>query len=201
MSLDASVTVNGWIGTQPRLIVSDKGVELTTFRLASTKRFFNRAAQEWVDGPTTWYTVKCWRGLAKNVADSLRKSDAVLVHGNLSVETWEGPEGPRTSVVIDAVALGPDLSRGLGSFRHTQRRRDPAENKDQLTDVSDAVEIDQDHAGLESDADSSGVDLHQMASESGDFDPNGQECVRDLEDQEESLTMADEIETREPINA
>ena len=167
MSLDAAVTVNGWIGTHPRYTCSESGVELTTFRLASTKRFFNRNLQEWVDGPTTWFTVKCWRGTAKNVAESLRKSDAVIVRGTLSVETWEGPEGPRTTVVIDAEALGPDLSRGMGSFRHVERRKE--EEPTAEADPIDISELD--------------------------------EVPEDLDSPEDSLTMNEETETREPVSA
>ncbi|XBH22388.1 single-stranded DNA-binding protein [Jonesiaceae bacterium BS-20] len=201
MSLDASVTVNGWIGTQPRYNVSESGVELTTFRLGSTRRYFNRVTQQWVDGPTTWFTVKCWRGMAKNVADSLRKSDAVLVHGSLSVEIWEGPEGTRTSVVIDATALGPDLSRGMGSFRHAERRREPVGTKEQLPDVSGSAEVGDGQTAPEQDGQQNGAELNQINLGPGDFGPEYPQYSQELEDQEESLTMTDETETREPLNA
>ncbi len=177
MSLDASVTVNGWIGTQPRYTCSDSGVELTTFRLASTKRFFNRNQQEWVDGPTTWFTVKCWRGTAKNVAESLRKSDAVIVRGSLSVETWEGPEGPRTTVVIDAEALGPDLSRGMGSFRHVERRKEE----------EPAVEAEP-------------IDISGLSEAPEDPDP-AEDSLTVTDPAEDSLTVTEETETREPVSA
>lgn len=171
MSLDALVTVNGWVGTNPRYTISENGVELTTFRLGSTKRYFNRTLGEWVDGPTTWYTVKSWRNTAKNVAESLRRSDAVVVHGRLSIETWEGPEGPRFTVVIDAACLGPDLSRGMASFRHVERRREPEE-------VPTPVDV----SALE------------VLPDLEDSDPG-------VGKQEDSITMAEESETQEPISA
>ena len=119
MSTDTKVTVTGWVGTQPKHFVSESGTNFTSFRLASTKRFYNRADDAWVDGLTTWFTVKAWRSMAINIAESLRKSDPVLVHGTLTSETWESPDGPRTTIVIEADAVGPDLARGQATFRHT----------------------------------------------------------------------------------
>ncbi|SDC63325.1 single-strand DNA-binding protein [Sanguibacter gelidistatuariae] len=119
MSTDTKVTVTGWVGTQPKHFVSEIGTDFTSFRLASTKRFYNRAEDAWVDGLTTWFTVKAWRSMAVNIAESLRKSDPVVVHGTLTSETWESPDGPRTTIVIEADAVGPDLARGQATFRHT----------------------------------------------------------------------------------
>ncbi|WP_066463771.1 single-stranded DNA-binding protein [Sanguibacter suarezii] len=119
MSTDTKVTVTGWVGTHPKHFVSESGTDFTSFRLASTKRYYNRAEEAWVDGLTTWFTVKAWRSMAINVAESLRRSDPVVVHGTLTSETWDSPDGPRTTFVIEADAVGPDLARGQATFRHT----------------------------------------------------------------------------------
>ncbi|ACZ22384.1 single stranded DNA-binding protein [Sanguibacter keddieii DSM 10542] len=119
MSIDTKITVSGWVGTQPRHVVTQNGTSFTVFRLGSTKRYFDRSQEAWVDGATTWYTVKSWRTAAVNVAESLRRSDPVVVHGTFATETWESPDGPRTTLVVEADALGPDLTRGQATFRHT----------------------------------------------------------------------------------
>lgn len=119
MSIDTKITVSGWVGTQPRHVVTQNGTSFTVFRLGSTKRYFDRSQESWVDGATTWYTVKSWRTAAVNVAESLRRSDPVVVHGTFATETWESPDGPRTTLVVEADALGPDLTRGQATFRHT----------------------------------------------------------------------------------
>lgn len=119
MSIDSKITVSGWVGTQPRHVVTQNGTSFTVFRLGSTKRYFDRSQEGWVDGATTWFTVKTWRTAAVNVAESLRRSDPVVVHGALSTEVWDSPDGPRTTLVIEADALGPDLTRGQATFRHT----------------------------------------------------------------------------------
>jgi single-strand DNA-binding protein len=124
MSSDVTVTLAGFVGTSPRLFTSESGTDYTSFRVAHTQRYHDRARGEWVDGRTTWFTVKAWRGVARNVASSLRKGDPVVVTGRLSLDEWTGPEGPRTTLVVEASALGPDLSRGEASFRPTVHRRE-----------------------------------------------------------------------------
>jgi single-strand DNA-binding protein len=88
--------------------------------MASTRRWFDRERGTWVDGRTEWFTVKAWRGAARNVAESLRKGDPVLVHGRLSTDEWSTAEGePRTSLVLDAIAIGPDLAYGTARYART----------------------------------------------------------------------------------
>lgn len=137
MSSDVTVTLAGFVGTAPRLFTSGSGTDYTSFRVAHTQRYHDRARGEWVNGRTTWFTVKAWRGVARNVAASLRKGDPVVVAGRLSVDEWTGPEGPRMDLVVEASALGPDLTRGEASFRPTVRRRD------------EAVSTDEEHGGAE----------------------------------------------------
>ncbi|WP_123307446.1 single-stranded DNA-binding protein [Cellulomonas sp. PhB143] len=120
---DVTVTLAGFVGTTPRLFTSQNGTAFTSFRIAATRRYLDRARGEWTDGRTLWFTVKAWRQTAENVASSLRKGDAVVVTGRLSVDEWAGAEGPRTDLVVEASALGPDLSRGTAHFAHRATRK------------------------------------------------------------------------------
>ena len=119
MGNDVTVTLAGFMGTTPKLFTSPTGNDFTSFRIASTTRYLDRSRGEWVDGRTIWFTVKAWRAMAQNVAASLRKGDAVVVTGRLAVDEWTSPEGPRTNLVIEASALGPDLTRGRAQFTNT----------------------------------------------------------------------------------
>ena len=60
-----------------------------------------------MDGQTSWFSVTCWRGLADNVRDSVRKGDPVFVHGRLRTDVWEREDG-QTSVtyVVEATTVG-----------------------------------------------------------------------------------------------
>jgi single-strand DNA-binding protein len=122
MGNDVTVTLAGFMGTNPKLFTSPTGNDFTSFRIASTTRYLDRTRGEWVDGRTIWFTVKAWRAMASNVAASLRKGDPVVVTGRLAVDEWTSPEGPRTNLVIEASALGPDLTRGRAQFQHTVHR-------------------------------------------------------------------------------
>jgi single-strand DNA-binding protein len=116
---DLTVTLVGWVGTEPKHYTGASTTPFTSFRMANTRRYFDRVQNVWADGRTEWFTVKVWRQSALNVASSLRKGDPVLVHGRLSTEQWESPEGPRTSLVLEALAIGPDLTYGRATFART----------------------------------------------------------------------------------
>lgn len=109
------VTVVGWAASTPREVTGD-GVPYTSFRVATTPRRYDTRQGAWTDGRTEWITVKAFRDVAFNVAASVRKGDPLVVHGRLRTQEWVSETGPRTDLVLDASALGHDLSRGRGSF-------------------------------------------------------------------------------------
>lgn len=121
MSSNAIVTtVVGWAATAPREIHAGR-VPYTSFRLASTPRHFDRAQGVWVEGRTEWLTVKVFRDTALNVAASVQKGHPVVVTGRLRTEEWQGESGTRSALVLEASALGHDLTRGRATFVKTTR--------------------------------------------------------------------------------
>ncbi len=56
---------------------------MTTFRVASTPRFFDKQASEWTDGEGLFLACNVWRQAAENVAESLTKGMRVIVCGRL----------------------------------------------------------------------------------------------------------------------
>ena len=125
---ESYVTLQGWVGGD--VAVRDVGdTKCASFRVGSTPRY-NRNGT-WVDGQTSWYTVNCWRGLGNNVHESIRRGDAVVVHGRVRVDVWER-EGQANSVtwIIDATFVGHDLTKGTSSFAKTARlMRGPARER------------------------------------------------------------------------
>ena len=90
--------------------------------LASTPRRFDRRTGEWRDGETLFTNVTCWRGLAENVTLSLKKGQGVIVHGRLMKRGYETKAGEhRESVDIDALAVGPELSRVATVVKRVER--------------------------------------------------------------------------------
>jgi single-strand DNA-binding protein len=126
---ESYVTLQGWVGGE--VDVRDVGdTQCASFRVGSTPRYFK--AGTWVDGQTSWFTVNCWRALGKNVADSIKRGDAIVVHGRVRVDVWEREgQPPSVSWVIDATFVGHDLNRGTSSFEKVSRSttRDPREHE------------------------------------------------------------------------
>jgi single-strand DNA-binding protein len=119
---DTQVTVVGNLVAEPRIAFTKEGQAVASFRLASTPRRFDRTTGEWRDGETLFASVTCWRGLAENVAASLKKGCAVIVMGRLSVRPYETKDGDkRQSVDIDAVAVGPELARAVTIIKRAER--------------------------------------------------------------------------------
>lgn len=114
---ETMVTVVGNVASDPTMRVTSGGARVTTFRLASTERRYDRGVDGWRDGDTTFWSVSCWRRAAENVADSVVKGQPVVVHGRLRERGYEVEGQRRTSLEIDATTVGHDLSRGVAVFR------------------------------------------------------------------------------------
>jgi single-strand DNA-binding protein len=116
------ITVTGWVGSDVTTLPAQDGrAAYTTFRLGSTRRWWNRATGAWQDSQTEWFQVKAWRALAVNAGLSLRKGVPVVVQGRLSTREWQDVGGAvRTSLVLEATSVGIDLSYGtVGPFQRT----------------------------------------------------------------------------------
>jgi single-strand DNA-binding protein len=119
LTMSDIVTVTGLVATPPRHVVTAEGLPITTFRLASTQRRFDRKESKWVDSDTNWFTVTAFRHLAQNIAGSIAKGQRVVVTGRLRIRDWTNGETHGRSVEIDAEALGHDLSWGTATFVRT----------------------------------------------------------------------------------
>jgi single-strand DNA-binding protein len=122
---ETTVTVIGNLVDDPRIRTTDSGVEVTSFRVGSTSRRFDRDAARWVDAGSVFLGVTCWRSLGVNVVASLRKGDPVIVHGRLFTRQYERDGQIRSAYDLDAVAVGPDLARGTASFQRVTRSSVP----------------------------------------------------------------------------
>ncbi|MDR0784028.1 MAG: single-stranded DNA-binding protein [Propionibacteriaceae bacterium] len=121
--MESTMTLTGFVGHELDLKRTRSGTPTVTFRVATTPRM--RVGEDWADGTTTWNTVVCYRNLADNVALSLRKGDLVLVHGKVRTQAWTDVNGEaHERMVIEASAIGHDLSRGVTRLIKTAPRRE-----------------------------------------------------------------------------
>jgi single-strand DNA-binding protein len=127
MSLgETYVTVLGWVGSDPDFKEVGQ-VPHATFRMASTPRQFEKTLQRYVDKPTTWFTVDCWRLLAQNAFDSIHVGQPIIVTGRLRTHEWTNQAGEQHSrVILEAFSIGHDLTRGTTTFTKNPPRPEAA---------------------------------------------------------------------------
>ncbi|ADB31288.1 single-strand binding protein [Kribbella flavida DSM 17836] len=143
MSGETYLTLQGRVGGDVQFKQVNGGHALASFRIGSTARTLDRAKGIWIDRPTTWFTVECWRTLAQNVADSVGRGDPVVVHGRLKTTEWTEDGEPRSRTVIEALSVGHDLTRGTTSFSKTPPSAagsPPSSPDDEMRDLSHRAE-------------------------------------------------------------
>jgi single-strand DNA-binding protein len=118
---DIHVTLRGNVATEPRHVTFDDGNTVTSFRLASNSRWFDRERREWVSRGTTYVNVTCRRAMAINAQASIHKGDPVVVIGRLRERFWSANGRSGQSIEVDAEILGHDLSFGTSQFARVVR--------------------------------------------------------------------------------
>jgi len=146
-----TITLTGLVATTPRHIVTSEGLAITSFRLASNQRRFDRAKNAWVDGDTNWYTVTSFRQLGTHVASSVHKGERVIVCGRVRIRDWTSGEKAGTTIEIDAEAVGHDLTWGRASFTRSVivgRGDDRDEATDARPEPDEALQVPNDASQL-----------------------------------------------------
>jgi single-strand DNA-binding protein len=134
-----TITLTGLVATTPRHLTTSEGLAITSFRLASSQRRFDRAAQRWIDADTNWYTVSAFRALATNAATSVVKGDRVIVTGRLRIRDWENTDRSGTTVEVEADTIGHDMFWGTSVFTRVSAASldaDPADSQDAWASAS-----------------------------------------------------------------
>ena len=119
-----SVTLVGNIVDDPELRFTPSGQAMAKFRMAVSRRWQDRTSGEWQE-ESSFFGCTCWREMAENVAESLKKGTRVIVSGRLQQRQWETPEGEKRSVVeIQDDEVGPSLRWATASVERNARKGD-----------------------------------------------------------------------------
>ena len=115
---DTEITVVGTVLTRPERRRTEKtNAVVTSFKIVSNSRRFDKETGQWIDGSTFRVRVNCWRRLADNVAGSVFVGDPVVVKGRIVTRDWRNEQDePRTTYNLDAITVGHDLNRGQATF-------------------------------------------------------------------------------------
>src|SRR5215469_284307 len=115
---EATFSVSGYIATEPKGGWTRNGTRTVSMRLGWTPRRIDKTTGEWVDQPSSFVSIICFRRVAENAAQCLRRGDPVVVKGVLRVREFGDDDAPkRTAVEVIADTIGHDLSRGITIFK------------------------------------------------------------------------------------
>ncbi|MXX64278.1 MAG: single-stranded DNA-binding protein, partial [Acidimicrobiia bacterium] len=111
-----TVTIVGNLTQDPEMRFTPNGVAMAKLSIAVNRRFFNRETGDWEDSEPSFFNATCWRQMAENVSESLRKGTRVVVTGRLKQRTWETSEGEKRSMVdIQVDEVAPSLRYATAS--------------------------------------------------------------------------------------
>ncbi|WP_182908671.1 single-stranded DNA-binding protein [Microbispora sp. H13382] len=113
---DIYVTLSGNVTDDPRQYQFRDGSRVTSMRMAVNRRVLDQKTNTWQTRDTTYYTVRCYRGLADNVQQSIRKGHPVVVYGKLRIKQFERDGEQRFWAEIEASSVGHDLKWGIATF-------------------------------------------------------------------------------------
>jgi single-strand DNA-binding protein len=120
---DIYVTLSGNVTDDPRQYTFKDGSRVTSIRLAVNRRVLDQQTNTWQTRETTFYTVRCYRGLADNVHQSIGKGHPVVVYGRLRIKQFRRDEEQRFWAEIEAISVGHDLKWGITTFEKPVRLR------------------------------------------------------------------------------
>jgi single-strand DNA-binding protein len=113
----AAVTLTGYVAIEPRLWFTKQAqTPVVNLRVGTTPRRMDAATGEWKDGPSSFFTVNCWRKLALNVSASMHRGDPVIIRGQLRMRSWNDNGKTRSTVEIEAESVGHDVAYGFSHF-------------------------------------------------------------------------------------
>lgn len=119
---DTPITIVGNMVADPELRFVPNGAAVTTIRVASTPRAFNKETNEWEDGEALFLTCNIWRQAAENVAESLTKGMRVVVTGRLKQRSYQTKEGEqRTVFEVEADEIAPSLRYATAQVSRNER--------------------------------------------------------------------------------
>ncbi len=99
------VILVGHLGKDAETKFTPSGVAVTTFSVATNRRWKDQQTGEWKE-ETDWANIVLWR--QENLANYLTKGKQVYIEGRLQTRSWDDKDGKKqykTEVVADDVIL------------------------------------------------------------------------------------------------
>jgi single-strand DNA-binding protein len=108
---ETKLTVVGTVCTDVVVRSTTDGSPMALFSIASNERKFNRETELWENGNSLFVKLRCFKRLADEVGATFQIGDRVVATGRVHTNKYVTADGQhRQELVMDAVAVGPDLS-------------------------------------------------------------------------------------------
>lgn len=117
------IIVIGNLGRDPEMRYMPDGKAVTSFSIATNRRWTDRGTGQPVD-ETTWFRVSVWGNQAESTNQYLSKGSKVLVEGRLRVDPNTG--GPRVYTRQDGT-VGTSFEIQAFTIKFLSGRNDPPE--------------------------------------------------------------------------
>lgn len=137
---EATITVVGNVVHHVENRNTHSGAKVCKFSVASSRSW--KGDNGWEQSETSYFDVECWGKLAENVNNTLWKGQAVIVHGHIRTDRWEGDDGMKHQrQKIIAKAVGPNLRRHMATVKTmTEKPHDAPNGLNQGGSRDDAAE-------------------------------------------------------------
>ena len=100
------VILIGNVGKDPEVRHLETGTAVSSFTLATTERYRNRAGE--LQDQTEWHNIVCWRNLAELSEKYIKKGAQIFVEGKIRTRSWQDQTGAKrytTEIVADNIRL------------------------------------------------------------------------------------------------
>ena len=122
MANETTLTIIGYLGSDPKLRFTQGGDAVVNFSVASTPSLYDAQTSQWVDGKTIWMDCVAWRGKAEVIAGAFAKGSHVFVFGKIKPSEWTTEAGEkRSKLELEVVETGLTLRAPAGSGKTQQR--------------------------------------------------------------------------------
>lgn len=122
MANDLTLTIIGNITQDVEMRFTPSGSAVANLTIASTPSSFDKQANAFKDGETTFMRCSIWREQAENAVESLSKGMRVIAQGRLKSRSYEAKDGTtRTVMELEIDEIGPSLKYASAKVTRTQK--------------------------------------------------------------------------------
>ena len=133
------IIVVGYLGTDPEMRYLPSGQSVTSFRIASSRRYTTSSGEQ--RDETEWFTATAWGKLGETCNQYLTKGRQVYLEGRLRSRSYEGRDGQMRFVNeinmtdVQFLGRGADGEAGVAPYGPESGAEDLGPANDDIDDL------------------------------------------------------------------